>query len=290
MVRDPGSHAPLPFSGGLDPASFCRGPAEEEALARLEWLVTERQRCGLIVAEPGMGKSHFVAAAARRLGGLGAETAMLSLAGLTEGDWVELLLARLPLDPASRSEPLRPWLKLENRLRENMLLGRSTILFFDDLDRGPPDAREGVARLAAAGEARFATTVVVATASPAGLAQVPDAVRQRAAVRIDLPGWGAGEVADYLRQELAGAGLPPGLFTAAAAETIERFARGVPRDVRRLAHLATAAAIGEGLTSIDAGMIEQVWRELAPPEPLPRGPADGPVAPGTVRAVRRLWG
>ena len=86
MVRDPSSHAPPAFSGGLEPAGYFCGPAEEEALARLEWLVAERQRCGLVVAEAGMGKSHLAATAVRRLGGLAAEVAVLSLAGLPEGD------------------------------------------------------------------------------------------------------------------------------------------------------------------------------------------------------------
>ena len=98
--------------------------------------MSKRQRCGLVVAATGMGKSHL-ATAARRFGGLGAEVAVFSLAGLPDGEWLELLLDRLPLDPASRAEPLRPWLKLKNRLRENMLLGRPTVLVFDDIDRGP---------------------------------------------------------------------------------------------------------------------------------------------------------
>ena len=294
MVRDPSSHTPSAFSGGLEPAAYFCGPAEEEALARLEWLVAERQRCGLVVADSGMGKSHLAATAARRLGGLAAEVAVLSLAGLPEGDWTDLLLARLPLDPASRSEPIRPWLKLENRLRENTLMGRPTVLFFDDLDRASADARAGVARLAAAGEPRFATTVVVATATPSGLGLVPEAVRQRAAVRIDLPGWNADEVATYLGRELARAGLPTDLFTTAAVPTIQRFAHGVPRDVRRLAHLALTVALGEELTAIDAATIEQVWRELAPADgfqPAPAAPEPATQQTTThVRPVRRLWG
>jgi len=297
MVRDHFPSAPyqsLAFAGGLEPAAYYCGPAEDEALARLEWLVAERQRCGLVVADSGMGKSHLVVTAARRLGGLAAEVAVLSLAGLPEGDWTDLLLARLPLDTASRSEPLRSWLKLENRLRENTLMGRPTVLIFDDLDCAPADAREGVARLASAGEPGFATTVVVATATPAGLRLVPEAVRQRAAVRIDLPGWSSADVAAYLATELQRGGLSPELFRPAAAPTIQRFARGIPRDVRRLAHLALTVAVGEGLTSIDAVTIEQVWRELAPAGVL-NPPAAGPEpadqrAAAQVQPVRRLWG
>jgi type II secretory pathway predicted ATPase ExeA len=186
------------FDGGLDPAAFHTAPSHEEALARIEWLLDKRQRCGLVVADPGMGKSHLAAAAARRLGGLGAETAVLSLRGLPEGEWLDLLLARLPLDPASRGEVIRPWLKLENRLRENTLMERPTVLVFDDLDHAPADAVDGVARLVAAGEPRFASTCVIATTTPAGIASIPDAIRHRSAVRIDLPPWTIDDVAAHM--------------------------------------------------------------------------------------------
>jgi len=294
MVRDRDASAPAPFSGVLHPATFHATAAHDEALARLEWLVGQRQRCGLVVAEPGLGKSHLAVAAARRLGGLGAEVALLSLAGLPEGEWIELLLDRLPLDAASRSEAVRPWLKLENRLRENTLLGRVSVLVCDDIDRGPADARDGLARLVAAAEPRFGTTVVVATATPVGLARVPDAIRQRAAVRIDLPRWSDADVADYLAAGLARAGAAAELFSPAAAATIRRFAEGVPEVIRRLAHLAVAAAAAEGLTVIEAATIEEVWRELSPPEPQTAASPDATadVAGGEPRfkAVRRLWG
>ncbi|MFM7136050.1 MAG: hypothetical protein ACKO1M_03130 [Planctomycetota bacterium] len=294
MVRDRDASAPAPFSGGIHPATFHATAALDEALARLEWLVGQRQRCGLVLAEAGRGKSHLAVAAPRRLGGLGAEVAVLSLAGLPDGEWLDLLLDRLPLDAASRAEAVRPWLKLENRLRENTLLGRATVLICDDVDRGPADAREGLARLVAAGEPRFGTTVVVATAAPAGLAHVPDAIRQRAAVRIELPTWSDAEVADFLAAGLVRADRPADFFSPAAAATITRFADGAPEVIRRLAHLALAAADAEGLMSVEAATIEAVWRELSPSEPqaaLSRDDdADAADIAPRFKAVRRLWG
>ena len=81
MVRDTPSAAALPFSGAPEPARFFRGPPQDESLARLEWLAVERQRCGLVVGASGLGKSHLMAMAARRLAGLGAEVAVLSTPG-----------------------------------------------------------------------------------------------------------------------------------------------------------------------------------------------------------------
>lgn len=270
MVRDRLSAAASAFDGRLEPATFHRSPSREEALARLEWLMAERQRCGLVVAEPGLGKSHLAAAAARRLGGLGAETAVLSLRGLPDGEWLDLLLARLPLDPASRAEMTRPWLALENRLRENTLLERPTVLIVDDLDLAPADAVAGVARLVAAGEPRFATTCIVATITPTRLGSIPDGIRQRSAVRIDLPAWTADDVAAFVAFALERAGADADCFSDAAIDTLTRFAGGVPRVVTRLARLAAVAAAGEGLDVVDAGTVERAWRELMPDHESPQ--------------------
>lgn len=267
MVRDRMRRAAAAFDGTIDPARYHIGAAEEEALARLEWLVLDRGRCGLVVGDEGLGKTHLLAMATRRCGGLGAEVATLSLHGLPEGAWIDLLLARLPLDAASRDEREPPWLVLENRIRENTLMERPTVLAFDDIDRGPDDAREGIARLAAAGEPRFGSLVVVVTAAPSGVARVPAAVRSRAAVRIDLAPWSGEDVAAFAAATLLRAGCEPACFSDAAVATLARFAGGVPQTVCRLARLAALAAADRDLEQVDAATIERAWRELLPMEP-----------------------
>lgn len=295
MVRDHWQFTAAPFDGTLEPATFYAGVPQEEALARLEWLLEERQRFALVVGAAGCGKSHLAAMAARRLGGLGAETAILSLRGLAAGDWIEMLLERLPLDAASRSEPSRPWQKLENRLRENTLMERPTALILDDVDRAPLDAVEGIARLIGAAEPRFAGVAIVAMATPAGAVELPSALRERAAVRVELGPWDKADVAAFLARAVSRAGGRDDIFSPEAAITLARFTAGVPRTVARLAHLALVAAAGDGLAQVDAATVERAWREL---EPAAVVPAADPTADDTegsggnprVRVVRRLWG
>ena len=303
MVREHWHFTAPPFDGALEPATFYAGAPQIEALARLEWLLEQRQRFGLVVGAEGYGKSHLAAMAVRRLGGLGAEAVMLSLRGLAPGDWIALLLERLPLDPISRAEPLRLWQKLENRLRENTLMERPTALVFDDLDAAPQDAIDGILRLIGAAEPRYARTVVVAMVTPQGLPRLPDGIRQRAAVRIELAAWGTGDVQEFLTQALCRVGGVKDIFSADAVATLTRFAGGVPRVVGQLARLALAAAAGDGLSQIDAGTVERAWRELAPSAESSAQPSGGDVAQNVrdtldeatasnprVRVVRRLWG
>lgn len=310
MPSDSPHPAARPFSGPPSPATFHCAPAQEEVLARIEWVHEHRQRFALVTAVAGGGKSHLLAAVTRRLAGAGSEVALLALRGLEPDAWLDLLLERLPLDPASRADPGRPWSKLEARCRENTLMERTTALVFDDLDRAPADAVAGVERLVGAVEARFSRVLVVATATPEGCGALPATLRAQAAIRIELAPWTDDEVAGYLVWEAERVGAPP-LFSPAAAGAIARFSGGVPRVVVHLARLSLAAAAGAGQRVADAAVVERAWCELHPAAVasviLPvddhaptRQAADGRAttapeggdasAAPTVRPVRRLWG
>lgn len=297
MVRDPWNFSAAPFEATLSPAAFYCGQPQDEVLARLEWLFEERQRFALVIGAAGVGKSHLATMAVRRLGALGAEAVLVSLRGVPVGEWLDLLLERLPLDHASRVEPTSGWQKLENRLRENRLLERPTVLLVDDLDHAPADAVAGLSRLIGSAEPRFAWTLVVGTATGATVGNLPDSLRNQAAMRIPLVPWTEADGGRFLTAALMRAGGDPAIFSPAAVATLSRFAEGLPRMVSRLAHLALAAAAGDGLTGVDAATVERVWRELAPAHP-----AGEPAAPATfhqgsasgisrprVRAVRRLF-
>lgn len=296
MVRDAWNFRGIPFEGTLSPATFCCGQPQDEVLARLEWLLSERQRFALVTGDEGMGKSHLATMAVRRLGGLGAETALLSLRGVPIGEWLDLCLQRLPLDQVSRDEPLSSWQKLENRLRENRLMERPTVLIIDDLDHAPSDALAGLARVVGSPEPCFSWTLVVGTAVSS--ATLPVGLCAHAALPISLEPWHEADVTSFLAESLTRVGGDPALFSSAAVATLARFSGGRPRLVCRLAHFALAAAAGDGLSVIDAATIERAWLVLNPAgeaagsvdtrldsgQPLPSSPSRP-----RVRPVRRLF-
>ncbi len=294
MVRDRWHFTSPPFAGGAEPATFHTGGPQEEALARLEWLVEERQRCALVVGVEGAGKSHLGSMLSRRLGGMGCEVAALSLLGLGEADWLELLLARLPLDPPARGEAIRPWLKLEDRLRENTLMERTTVLVFDDADHAPATVLEGITRLVVASEPLFARTLVVIAATPAGVARLPIPLCQRAAVRIELVPWDEADVARFIAGALDRVGAEPALFSPEAVATLTRFTGGLPAMVCRVARLAIVAAAADGLDRVDAATVERTWRDLLPDQGIATAPSAGVItdvelpANPRMRSVRRL--
>ena len=264
MVRDKWNFTANPFEATLTPASFYCGQPQEEVLARLEWICKERQRFTIVVGVEGVGKSHLSTTALRRVSGLGAETVLLSMRGMPEGDWLSLLLERFPLDYASRCESIPDWQKLENRLRENRLMERATVILVDDIDHAPADAIAGLERLVTSAEPRFSWTTVVGTATTSLVENIPPTLRNQAAMRVHLDPWDIEDVSSFLSTAITRVGGDPAIIPSATANTIARFAGGLPRLVSRLTHLSLAAAAGEGLSHVDASTVERVWRELYP--------------------------
>jgi len=297
MVRDNWNFTANPFEATLTPASFYCGQPQEEVLARLEWICQERQRFAIVVGAEGVGKSHLSTTALRRVSGLGAETVLLSLRGIPEGEWLPLLLERFPLDYASRCESITNWQKLENRLRENRLMERPTVILVDDLDRAPTDAVAGIERLVNSAEPRFSWTTVVGTATASSVENIPHSLRNQAAMRVHLDPWDKDDVYAFLSTAITRVGGDPAIIPSATADTVARFAGGLPRLVSRLIHLSLAAAAGEGIPHVDSSTVERVWRELDPVnashDSITRTDSghSGRLEPsgGRVRAVRKLF-
>jgi type II secretory pathway predicted ATPase ExeA len=282
-----------PFDGTLEPSAFHAAAPQQEAIARIEWLLESRHRFGIVTGEAGLGKSHLAAIALRRLGALAAEAVLLPVRGLGDDDWLPMLLDRLPLEPESREEPLRPWQKLDDRLRENVLMERPTAIILDDFDHAPADCLEGIARLVTSPEARHAGLLVVATVRPAGLGRLPKDLVGRAGVRVELGPWDERDVAGFLTAAMRRAGADRELFQESALGTLTRLAGGVPRLVVQLAGLALVATAGEGLETVDSATVEKAWRELAAETGGDAGllrPAGRHQPTAGVRPVRRLWG
>jgi type II secretory pathway predicted ATPase ExeA len=222
---------------------------------------------------------------------------LLSLRGMPEGEWLQFLIERLPLDHASRCESITNWQKLENRLRENRLMERPTVILIDDIDQAPADTISGIERLVHSAEPRFSWTTVVGTATTSSLSNIPESLRKQAALRIVLEPWESDDVGAFLSASIQRVGGDPAIIPSATADTITRFAGGLPRLVSRLTHLSLAAAAGDGLRDLDPSTVERVWRELYPvdeySDPLTRTDAghssrlEQPV--GRVRAVRKLF-
>jgi hypothetical protein len=92
-----------------------------EALARMEYLVESRRRLGVLLGEPGMGKSLLLTAAARQLGRQGKAVALVDATGVTPRELAWQVAGGLKASPGEDDDTARLWRRITDRIIENRL-------------------------------------------------------------------------------------------------------------------------------------------------------------------------
>jgi type II secretory pathway predicted ATPase ExeA len=248
-----------PFRGGLDPRQYFSGSTQEEALARMQFLVVERRRLGLLLGESGTGKSLLLSVLKRDLESTGAKIALASLLGVDADEFASLVCDAFRLPAASSSSA---WQTLSSYINENRFQQLSTVVLLDDVNAPSKALRDQIARLAlldGASTARF--TIILALGSE-NVPLLGHRLLELAELRIDLEPWSAEESTGYLRDALQKGGATRPIFSEAALNRLHELSEGIPRRIKQLADLALLAGAGQQLSEIDADTVEAATAEL----------------------------
>lgn len=251
-----------PFRAAIDPRFFYMGPSEEEALARLSFLVDDRRRLGLLLGAGGSGKSLLLRVFADQMRRSGCAVALVHLLGMEAGEMMGELASALGLDASAGESPSRLWPRLTDRLAELRYQELSTVILLDDSDRPAGEAHRWISRLAQfdlSGESRI--TLVLAS-RPGQVRRLGRTLLEMVELRIDLPSWEQAQSAAFLEHRLSQAGCDRAAFDDSALVRLHELGGGVPRQIAHLADLALAAGAGEGLDQITAETVESVYEEL----------------------------
>jgi general secretion pathway protein A len=251
-----------PFRGNLDPRFFHQSAMQDEALARLHFLVEERRTLGLLLGESGSGKSLIFRIFAQALGCVGRQTALVSLAGLDAHEFLWLVAGQLGVEASSTASTFA----LSRAVTDHLIASRyqqlATILLLDDADVARWEVIDHVVRLAQLDTSRDACLTIVLAAQPRRLYKLGNRLLELADLRIDLEGWEIDDTAAFVKKALAEAGRTTPIFSEAALRHLHGLSDGIPRRVKQLADLALLAGAGGNLSQIEPETIDSVYREL----------------------------
>jgi len=251
-----------PFRGCLDPGAFYESPTHEEALARLQFLVEQHCRLGLLIGPSGSGKSLLLEVFAAQLRRRGRPTAKISLLDVEPTEMLWLLAAEWGLNPGPSRSTAALWRMLTDRLIEHRYQQLETVLLFDDADQANRAVLRHVARLARYDTSPEMRLSIVLAGRNEGMARLDESLLGLTDLRIDLEPWQRAETGDYVNRRLSQAGRQTPVFTAPAVDRLHEAAHGIPRCVSQLADLALLAGAGQNLQQIDAGVVDSVCQEL----------------------------
>jgi type II secretory pathway predicted ATPase ExeA len=247
-----------PFRGGIDPRHYFAGSAQEEALARMQFLVTERRRLGLLLGESGTGKSLLLHVLKRDQETTGTRIALVSLLGVEAEEFAPLLCAALQLCATGANA----WQVLSAHVAENRFQQLNTVLLLDDVNALAKPLRDQIARLVQLDSAPTARLTVLLAATPDNVARLGQRLLELAELRIDLDPWTREEAGHYLESALQSAGSTRPIFDPQAIQRLYDLSAGYPRRIKQLADLALLAGAGQQLVQIDAETVEAATHEL----------------------------
>lgn len=266
MQLDHWQLAASPFHTALDPRHYYPSASHEEALARLEYLVDADRRLGVLLGETGVGKSLLVRVAAERLVRKGVAVAVVDAVGIGPRDFLWQLAAALGAAPRDTSDLVHLWRLITDRLAENRLQQKSSVLFVDDAGQAGPDVLLQIARLARLDVTADTRCTLVLAAEPRQAARWNETIREQVDLRIDVEPWTEADTTGFLQTTLVDAGRFDPVFDQESLRALYERTCGNPRNVIRLADLALVAGAAASVDRIDVQIIHSSHHEMSWPE------------------------
>ena len=255
------SHQALaPFAEEPTAGLYFPSEVHEEALARMLYLVEDRNRCGLLTGSAGTGKSTVMIRLHQQLRRSGWKSSRIDLAGIDHTVLLHRLSAELGANPASDADPHELWDQLELILAAAARVQQPWVLLFDHADRLRPGALSLLEQLLHTPHSNG--LVMLFASRNEGRTPLRQTLSEHTSLRIELPSLSVEETQWYVEHGMEHGVPSPLEFTRDAMQLLSQITGGVPRQINRLCRAVMLAANAERRTDIDSELVLSIAEEL----------------------------
>jgi len=251
-----------PFRREIDPEQLFHSGTHDEAFARLEYLVEEGRRLGLLLGASGCGKSLFLDAFSRQQRRAGSRVACVNLLGMDAHEFLWSLANQFGSFPKTTDSMLSLWQGVSDQIAESRYQQIRTVLLLDDADDAENDCLTQIVRVAHCNWSPGAWLSIVLAAETKRYDLLGPRLLELTELRVDLEPWEFADTVRYFQQVDTRSGRADAIFTVDAMQTLYDLSGGLPRRVNQLADLCLLAGAGNKLYQIDADTVEAVFHEL----------------------------
>jgi type II secretory pathway predicted ATPase ExeA len=254
-----------PFAAGHDPRFVFSSRERQEVVARLREGISTGEPFLLVTGEAGIGKTSVVSEVLATCEPR-ALVASITNPMPTRAELLEEVCIRFGIPPEGPRTKPQALAQLERHLRDVQGRGQVAVLVADEAHRLGHDLLEEI-RLLSNSEADGRKLLYVILM---GLPQLEEKLakpgheqlRQRIACHCRLGPLSAEETERYVHHRVGiVGGDSPVLFPGETCREIHRLARGVPREINRLAGRAMARAGREGIATVSPGQVRAAAAE-----------------------------
>lgn len=251
-----------PFSGTGGRKTFFESDAQAEAIARIDYLINQNRRLGLLLGDEGLGKSTIMNHVRRQLRRQRLPVAYLNATGMDHSEMVINLAQGLGAVHETDTPLNAAWHAIFDCFQTNRYQHLNTVILIDDAHEAESDVLSAIVRLCQwcpAGKSRV-TVILAAESDKAEL--IGRRLLQLSELRVELEPWEQEDTIAFIRKLMIHSGATRRVFDVRAIEEIQRLSGGVPRRIVQLSELALVAGAGMELDRVDVDSVQAVEEEL----------------------------
>lgn len=273
-----------PFNVTPDPKFLYLNARYREAIAALQYGITQRKGFITLIGEAGTGKTTLLKRLLDELD-QSVRTVFLFNTNVTFEEILEYIFAEFDL-PVHAGKKLYMLQRLNAFLLDELSRGRNVALLIDEAQDLDIPVLEDLRLLSNLETSKEKILQIVLSGQPELGQKLSNPalrqLRQRIGINCRLLPLSREEVSEYIQFRLQAAGAPDlKLFTREAEDQIYHFSRGIPRLVNVVCDNALVIGYALGKKRIGADVIQEAAADLLPPEP-----AETPSVPRTAGPER----
>ncbi len=253
-----------PFEITTDPTFLWLGEKYKEALATLRYGILENKGFLLLTGDAGTGKTTLINALTKSLENT-VEWAVISDPKRERLDFYNAIAKSFGITKEFTSK-VQFLIQFGHFLHTSYDENKKVLLLIDDCHLLSQEMLEELRLLSniEKADAKLINIFFVGQREFNDMLIQPNnrAVRQRLAMKFDLPSLTAPETAEYIRHRLKVAGTEEKLFTIKATQIVHRYSLGIPRWINIICDHALVVASVQNKHSLDHKLVEECIKKL----------------------------